>query len=53
MLYAWPKGVSRQEADKRQEFVCRVYYARDVDLNQIKGILERVSGRRLSQFWTS
>ena len=51
-LYAWPKGVSRQEADKRQEFVCRVYYARDVDLNTLKSILQRVSGRTLAQFWT-
>ena len=52
VLYAWPKGVSRQEATNRQEFVCRVYYARDVDLNKIKSILERVSGRTLAQFWT-
>ena len=47
-LFARAQGVK----DGESEFICRTYYARHVDLNKIKSILQRVSGRRLSQFWT-
>jgi hypothetical protein len=53
VLYARPKDVSLQEATNRQEFVCRVYYARDIDLNTLKEIVQRISGRTLAQFWTN
>ncbi len=39
--------------DNGQEaFICTFSHAHLVDLNKIKGILERVSGRTLAQFWT-
>ena len=39
------------QANGNEEMVCRSYYGNHVDLNQLKDILQRVSGRTLAQYW--
>jgi hypothetical protein len=37
----------------KEERICRAYYAAHVDLNAVHEICQRVSGKSLTQFWTS
>jgi hypothetical protein len=40
------------QANGNEAMLCLTYEARDVDLNNLKDVLQRVSGRTLAQFWT-
>jgi hypothetical protein len=40
-------------SDGKKERICRAYYAAHVDLNAVHEICQRVSGKSLTQFWTS
>jgi hypothetical protein len=37
----------------KEEAICRSYYGNHIDLNTLKDVLQRVSGRTLAQFWTN
>ncbi len=40
------------KANGKEEFICHWYDVKHIDLNTLKSILQRVSGRTLAQFWT-
>jgi hypothetical protein len=40
--------------DGKEEAICRSYYSNNhIDLDTLKDVLQRVSGRTLAQFWTN